>query len=151
MKSLGIHCRWHVRGSSAFVRRSHRFAAAAAVIVAACVVSFNAAETADAKPKPPAGVNDYYGCISDQIQQVKKKNGGSYTARDMYNARFDCCITLGGTSNPGPDANDPLIGATCTLPDGSVARPDDQSSGGPPLPGATVVLPPGVDTRAGIQ
>jgi hypothetical protein len=149
VKSLGDHCKWRSGLRSTLIRRSHRFGAAAAVLVATSFVSFSAAETAEAKPRQPAGVNEYYSCISDQIQLVKKKNGGSYTARDMYNARFDCCITLGGTSTPGPDANDPLIGATCNLPDGSIARPDDQSSGGPPLPGA--VLPPGLDTRAGIQ
>jgi len=112
---------------------SLRQIAVAAIFVAA--MSIAAASTADAKPKSPA--DQFSQCVADLV----KYNKDHGQTPDMNAIQGACCININGSLETQDDG---VTFKDCVFPDASPAgRPT------PPPPGATVILPPGSNTRAG--
>jgi hypothetical protein len=113
---------------------SRRQIAVAAVFVAAMSVA--TASTADAKPKTPPG-EQFDQCVADLVKYNKDRG----QTPDMNAIQGACCININGSLMTQDDG---VTFKDCVFPDASSAgRPT------PPAPGATVILPPGSNTRAG--
>jgi hypothetical protein len=128
--------------------RRRRITTTTMVIVATAAIAAGAvgsASPANAEPKKP-GATDFYSCVDAKIRSIDNANRGGHTWQDIVDARNSCCAQLGGTwvtDHPGdPDSN-----GVCFMPDGSPVKPSGPTA---PLPGATAILPPGLNTR-GIQ
>lgn len=117
-------------------------AATTAIVLAAVSVGIATATTADAKPKNPGpGLTEFLNCFQAHADAINPDNT-KISHEALLVIAENCCTDLGGTYNEGRDA--------CYLPNGDVGR-TQQASPTPPPPGATAVLPPGVNTRTGIQ
>jgi uncharacterized membrane protein len=125
-------------------RRMQRAATIAASLVAALSISAVTTGTATAEPKDPPGVADYYSCLGKSLDGYNRDHS-QISDRDFWSAAQACCAAMLGVwrSRDG----------SCTLPDGEQTKPSGQSGqpGQGPPPGATVILPPGVNARAGSQ
>jgi hypothetical protein len=112
---------------------SWRQIAVATILVAA--ISVATASTADAKPKSPA--DQFSQCVADLVK-YNKDHGQTH---DMNAIQGACCININGSLETQDDG---VTFKDCVYPDASSAgRP------APPAPGATAILPPGSNTRAG--
>ena len=111
---------------------SLRQIAVAAICVAAMSVA--TASPADAKPKSPA--DQFSQCVADLV----KYNKDHGQTPDMNAIQGACCININGSLMTQDDG---VTFKDCVFPDASSAgRPT-------PPPGATVILPPGSNTRVG--
>ncbi|MDT5011856.1 MAG: hypothetical protein QOH57_3473 [Mycobacterium sp.] len=103
----------------------------AAIFVTAMSVA--TAFTADAKPKSPA--QQFSQCVADLV----KYNKDHGQTPDMDAIQGACCININGTLMTQDDG---VTFKDCVFADTSAGRPT-------PPAGATVILPPGSNTRAG--
>jgi hypothetical protein len=82
---------------------------------------------------------------------IKKFNDCIKGATIQGSVVKDCCAYAGGTYNPSDSHGE----ETCEFAANSVIDPGRQegttTNPAPPPPGATAILPPGANTRAGIQ
>jgi hypothetical protein len=101
-----------------------------AILIAALSVGTAAATTADAEPNDGSGfdINGYLACIAWNNEHGFSDDTG-------------CCFQAGGHWYPPSGTKS----AFCS----PIVLSDDSSR--PPAPGATVILPPGSNTRAGVQ
>jgi hypothetical protein len=109
--------------------------AVAAIFVAAVSVAAAMATTADAKPK--SWGDQYNQCIVDA---VKYRQAHGYDL-NMNEIQGGCCASIGGSI---VTADDGVTFKDCVFPEDPASHPA-------PPPGATVILPPGANTRAGDQ
>jgi hypothetical protein len=118
--------------------RSSRLAATTTIIIAVVAVGIAAATTAEAQPKKP-GNHEYLNCVYANLDSINKDY--NKIPLDAYlQVAENCCTDLGGIYNENT--------YECYLPNGetgSVSPPSPPR----PSPGATVILPPGADTRVG--
>ena len=106
--------------------RRRRIAAVAAIFMASASVMMTSAAAADAQP-----VTDFTGynqCMQDQRNMYRKPDG-TIAPGDLAKARFDCCITWGGTWGHG------------TFPKGWCDWPADSTGGAGSLPTRVASLP----------
>jgi hypothetical protein len=91
---------------------------------------------ATAQPKNPA--SDYSKCVGNAL--VARGQDVNPTNEQFQAASFDCCVIIGGQ----------WVG---NYPAGycDVSNTSYDPSRNPPPPGATAILPPDVNTRAGTQ
>gem|GEM_PF-4786107 len=127
--------------------RRRRATAAAAIFVAVLSVNTVAAPIVRAEPPDPSqgDIDAFNGCLWSALNAIKAKNG-RFTETDVQNAATNCCENLAGTANTHKGRY-----VECYMPDGSTIIADEQGTSRAPLPTATAVLPPGSNTRTGIQ
>ena len=110
-----------------------RVATTTALLLAALSVGTAAATTAAAEPNDGSGfdMNGYLACIA-------------WNNEHGYSDDSGCCFQAGGHWYPS-SGNKSAFCSPIVLSDDSSRPPP------PPAPGATVILPPGSNTRAGLQ
>jgi hypothetical protein len=112
-----------------------QIAVTSAILLATVPLATATAITADAKPKQTAG-QQFDQCVADLV----KYNKDHRQIPDMNAIQGACCININGsleTEDDGTTFKD------CIFPDAAGRTP--------PPPGATAILPPGANTRAGSQ
>ena len=109
-------------------------AATAAIFIAVVSVAVVVAPTSVAEPKRTPGAQAFTDCV---FAAWDKNPTMSYATKQKV--AEDCCLNLGGIFNESTH--------TCYLPANNITVAEPAEPPVPP-PGATAVLPPGVDTRS---
>jgi hypothetical protein len=119
--------------------------AASAFFVAVLSISVTAVAPAYAEPQPtPGDIDAFNGCVWSELNAVKAKTHRMFTQSDVQKAATDCCQNMAGTANTHGGQY-----VECYMPDGSTIVADQQAPPPTPPAGATVILPPGSNTRVG--
>jgi hypothetical protein len=115
--------------------------AISAIVIATLLGAAATATTADAKPR--GGIEDFNQCVADAVN-YRQAHGFDI---NMDEIKGGCCGAIGGEVVTEPDGT---TFKDCVF-DVQNAPGQSSPSPTPPQPGATVMLPPGLNTRAGAQ